>query len=478
MTVEALYQEVDIARTSWQDLLTQLANGEADFARSRLVFGDTSLRDFSRQVDLVFELLLSVRPSDTTSVSAVVLPAHEADLTPQLQVIANHSTTALGQLRANWRENAKVADANDAFALQMLSDGVAYVAVDLTAHFKHVRAAVHALLQLIGAVIPLCKADAITDLSARAENLGEMVRQVDALRRQAERSANIAMSFEAKGEKVASVIRDLLTATETIVANVRELQLQATTDSSAVSTLVEQIKTIGSVANSLEATVESYKSKFEAFHAELDERNAAFVRFEEHNKVAREKNIARENDVDRLTSLADAMISGSTTAGLSKSLEKTRERYEDRMNKARMGFVGSVIVLGLTAVPLAAHLLPGLFGSIFPTATDVAHNTWYGVLGKVLLMVPATWLTGFFTKSFADFFHLEREYAHKAALAMSVDGFKRQAPKYEEEITAEVFLEIRNNPAKGTSVEPAAHPLYDVLSKVVGKVLQKGRGGE
>jgi hypothetical protein len=69
--------------------------------------------------------------------------------------------------------------------------------------------------------------------------------------------------------------------------------------------------------------------------------------------------------------------------------------------------------------------------------------------------------------------HLEREYAHKAALAMSVDGFKRQAPKYEEEITAEVFMEIRTNPANRAGPEPAAHPLYDVLSKVVSKVIKK-----
>lgn len=476
MSVDAMYLEVDGAWNGWQDLLTLLANGDADFLRSRTVLGDASLRDFSRQVDLVFELLLSVRPSNGTSVSAVVLPAHEANLRPQLQSIANHSTTALGQLRGNWRDNTKIADANEAFALQLFVDGVAYTSIDLTAYFKHVRVAVHSLLQTLGAVIPLCKADAVTDLSVRAESLGEIVRQADALRRQAEKSANIAMSFEAKSEKVEADVRALLATTGTIVANVRELQLQATTDSSSVSTLVEQIKTIGSVANSLEATVDSYKSKFEAFHAELDERNAAFVRFEEQTKSAKEKSTARENDIDRLTSLADAMISGSTTAGLSNSLEKTRARYEERMNKARMGFVGSVVFLGLTAVPLAAHLLPGLFGSIFPSTTDVAQNTWYGVLGKVLLMVPATWLTGFFTKSFADSFHLEREYAHKAALAMSVDGFKRQAPKYEEEITAEVFLEIRNNPAKDSKVEPAAHPLYDVLSKVVDKALK--RGGE
>jgi glutathione peroxidase-family protein len=143
------------------------------------------------------------------------------------------------------------------------------------------------------------------------------------------------------------------------------------------------------------------------------------------------------------------------------------------MTAARMGFMVSIAILVLSALPLAAHLLPGLFGDFFPKVSDTAHESWYGVLGKVLLMVPATWLTGFYTKTFADFFHLEREYAHKAALAMSVDGFKRQAPKYEEEITAEVFLEIRNNPAKGSPVEPASHPLYDVLSKVVGKVLDK-----
>lgn len=474
MSVEALYQEVDSAWNSWQDLLTQLANREADFARSRSVFGGASLRDFSRQVDLVFELLLSVRPSDSASVSALVLPAHEANLRSQLQEVANHSTTAVGQLRGHSRDNAKVRDANEAFALQMFVDDVAYSSIDLTAYFKHVRAAVHALFQTLGAVIPLCKADAVTDLSVRAEYFGDIVRQVDTLRRQAERSANIAMSFEAKGEKVEAGIRELLATTETIVANVRELQLQATTDASSVSTLVEQIKTIGSVASSLEATVDSYKSKFEAFHAELDARNVAFLRFEEQTRSAKEQSTAREKDIDRLTSLADEMISGATTAGLSNSLEQTRARYETRMNKARMGFVGSVVFLGLTAVPLAAHLLPGLFGGIFPSTTDVSHNTWYGVLGKVLLMIPATWLTGFFTKSFADSFHLEREYAHKAALAMSVDGFKRQAPKYEEEITAEVFLEIRNNPAKDSKVEPAAHPLYDVLSKVVDKALKRG----
>ena len=115
----------------------------------------------------------------------------------------------------------------------------------------------------------------------------------------------------------------------------------------------------------------------------------------------------------------------------------------------------------------------GLAGSWIPGFDAKADGSPYAALGKIVLLLPATWLTAFFTKSYADFFHLEREYAHKTALAMSVDGFKRQAEKYQEEITAEVFMEIRNNPAKGSPATPASHPLYDVLAKVVSKVIDK-----
>lgn len=478
MSIDVLYGEVEQARQSWYDLVALLSSGRLDFERARVTLGDRSMSGFARQMDLCFELLAGVRPTEETSPASAVLHAQEANLRPQLQAIFTHAAGAVGQLRANWRDRTQLADLNEGFTLQLLEDGAAIASIDLSGYFKNIRIAGNTLIQLLGAIVPLCKADQVVDLGERAGQLAKTVRQVDELRLQAEKSANIAKSFEHKSEKTEAAGRELLAAVETILANLRELQQQATTDSSSVTTLVEQIKTVGAIASNLDAMVDTYKGKFEAFQVELEARNTSFVNFEEQTRQAKEKSVARENEIDRLVTLADAMISGSTTAGLAKSLEETRKRYEARMNTARLGFVVAVILLAVTAAPLAAHLLPGLFGGYFPAATDAAHNTWYGVLGKVLLMVPATWLTGFFTKSYADSSHLEREYAHKAALAMSVDGFKRQAPKYEEEITAEVFLEIRNNPAKGTSVEPAAHPLYDVLAKVVGKVLQKGKGGE
>lgn len=473
MSIETLYTEVEQAKQSWYDLASLLSSGRLDFERSRTTLGERSMIGFARQMDLCFELLASIRPSDESSHVAVVVHAHDANLRPHLQAIYTHAAGAVGQLRANWRERTQLSDLNEGVSLHLLEDGAAYGSIDLSGYFKNLRIASNALIQVLGAMLPLCKADQIGDLSARAEKLGQIARQMEELRLQAERSANIAKSFEGKSERTEAASRELLAAVETILGNLRELQQQATTDASTVVTLVEQIKIVGSNAANLEATINAYEARFKAFQDELDQRTASFLRFEEQTKQAKEMSAAREADIERLTRQADSMISGSTTAGLAKSLEETRKRYEDRMNSARWGFVVAVVLLALTAVPLAAHLLPGLFGGWLPTTSDVAHNTWYGVLGKVLLMVPATWLTGFFTKSFADSFHLEREYAHKAALAMSVDGFKRQAPKYEEEITAEVFLEIRNNPAKDSKVEPAAHPLYDVLSKVVDKALKR-----
>jgi hypothetical protein len=478
MSMESLYADADAARNAWSGLIEILNRGAADFARERPMLGSISLQAFRRRVDLALELLDSIRPTDPTAPSALVLGAREGELQPQLQLLSQASEAAGSQLRANLREGAVIRDGNDAFALQLfdLADSN-YANIDITANFKQLRGAVNQLIAALGSVVPLCKADGISDLSARVEALGEVVRQVDGLRVQSSQSATASIEMAEKATQAERAARELLAQLEPIVAGVREQQQKTTADASSVTTLVEQIKTIGASAGTLEAQIDSYRAKFEAFQSDLDGRNQEFVQYQADAATAKQKNTSREVEIDRLTTLADAMISGSTTAGLATSLEKTRARYEERMNSARWGFIASVAFLVVSALPLAAHLLPGLLGDWFPKVPEGAHSSWYGVLGKVLLMVPATWLTGFFTKSFADFFHLEREYAHKAALAMSVDGFKRQAPKYEEEITAEVFLEIRNNPARGKEVEPASHPLYDVLAKVVGKATDSKKAG-
>ena len=473
MSMNTLYGELEASRVVWGSLNDLLVQGKYDFGRERPALDQQSMDVFRRRADLTFEIFFALQPQDSNETAYLVIGAKLADLLAQLQNFKLHAEGTLGQLRAQWRDGATIQDGNENFYWQLMEGTSNFANIDVTPQFQQMHPSLNFLMGAVSGFLPLCKANAVVDLGGRVAALDNTTREVELLRKNTQEQAELAEKVAGQAVENEKIVRDAVPQAQAIVANLREVQVKATADSSNVATLVEQIKTIGANSGKLETLTNSYVGKFEAFQKALDDRNAEFVQFQADSKIAKDANTKREAEIDRLTTLADSMISGSTTAGLAKSLEDTRTRYEERMNSARSGVRWSIAFLVVSAVPLAAHLLPGLFGDLFPKVSEVAHESWYGVLGKVLLMVPATWLTGFYTKTFADFFHLEREYAHKAALAMSVDGFKRQAPKYEEEITAEVFLEIRNNPAKGNPAEPAAHPLYDVLSKGVGKFLAK-----
>jgi hypothetical protein len=90
---------------------------------------------------------------------------------------------------------------------------------------------------------------------------------------------------------------------------------------------------------------------------------------------------------------------------------------------------------------------------------------------RVILILPAAWLTKFTAARHASLFKLRENYAYKYSVAMSVDGFKRQAKGYENEIAAATFFELRFNPAEKLDAKGAAveHP-NPVLEWVMNKI--------
>jgi len=475
MSLETLYAEIERGRYSWNELYDFLLRIKYDINGLRAGLNDQSVESLRQRVTFVFEGLLSLKPIEEGSIQSIVIAAKEQEIRQSLNSFIQHVQSSMGSLQPSWREGLSVKDTNSNFGIQIVqSDGSVVTSVDLLGNFQLIDSAINQLTSQFAGLLPLLRTDGGADLTHRASAVGDLVRQISGLLDEAKKlTSNAESSASAVAEKEKST-QSILTQAEAALAKLVALQQQATTDTGNVSALVEKIKAVGAGADVLEQSIAGYQAKFDAFQKQLDGRNSDFSKFQSDTKTAKEASEKRDIEIDRLARLADAMISGATTAGLAKSLEDTRKRYEERMNGARIGFYVAVVLLIASALPLAAHLLPGLFGQWIPKLDPNAEGNPYSVLGKIVLLLPATWLTAFFSKTYANFFHLEREYAHKAALAMSVDGFKRQAEKYQEEITAEVFLEIRNNPARGKAVEPASHPLYDVLSKAVAKVLQKG----
>ena len=477
MSIDAAFTELEQSRSAWRGLHDLLVNGNYDVTGARPSIGGQSVLSFARRADLVFEGLFALRPSENESAQASAVAGKAAEIRQAIQAFTTQATSLTNTVQSHWREGVVFKDTNGNFAIQVTQvDGSAIANVDLSGNFQPMDTALGQLTTNLALLLPLFRADAVGDLTQRASALGDLVREMEKLRDQARRIAEAATASASTIDSKEKEAQSLVTQAEALLAKITAHQLQATTDASSVTTLVERIKTIGAAADTLEKMVAGHTSSVDAFQKQLDARNAEFEKFQADAKTAREANAEREAEITRLIKESDAMISGSTTAGLAKSMEDTRARYQERMNSARLGFLGAVVFLVVSAAPLIIHLVPGLFGTWSAGAAGAAvdnNGNLYGFIGRIFLLLPATWLTAFFAKSYASFFDLEREYAHKAALAMSVDGFKRQAPTYQEEITAEVFLEIRNNPGNGSATVPASHPLYDVLAKVVGKVLDR-----
>jgi hypothetical protein len=476
ITIDSLYHELEEAKATWTALYDLLKQAQYDTSSPRPAIDHVSVDTLHGRILLVFDLILGMRPSSDDEVNALILSACATELQNQITALRGNAQTILSQSQPHYRENTIIRDGNNNFSWQFFTEESNTATIDVAAHFTPLNSAVNQLLGQAGILLPLCKTSGIADLTLRAQTLAEVIRETEALRTEARKLAKAAEQSAGSAAEKDKSVQDFLSRAETALSKLQSLQQETERETSSVNTLVAQIKKTGASADTLEQQITGYQSKFDAFQTQLDARLKLFQEFESKTQTAEQQNKERETEISRLIDKADTMIRGATTSGLSKSLEDTRELYAKRMDTARNGFFISIAFLTVSALPLAAHFLPGLFGSLFPAVSEQAQNSYYGVIGKIFLLLPATWLTVFFTKSFAEYFHLEREYAHKAALAKSVEGFKREAPTYKEEITASVFGEILNNPSKGKSPEPANHPLYEILTKRLTELFVKKEG--
>lgn len=476
MNVTGLYDEFDVTYNQWLNLVDRLIQGSHNMEMPRSILRGISTSDLNFRISTISELLLSIRPSNANDMAVVLLSARFVELRQTIQQLASSISQVLSVLINHWQPEVRLVDANDSYALTFELSGAALVTVDVSEQFRQIADISGSLLMAVSQVVPLCRTEAVADFSSRLHALTQKTAEVESLKTRAEASIHRAEKAKLSASEIESEIRQLNTQASEQITRIRELVNQASADSGHVAAMAEQVRTIAASADALNQVVTSYQPKFEAFQRSLDTRNDEFDSFSKNVSTATAANADREATISRLIDQANGMLAGATTAGLGVTLEKARARYEERMTGARKGFFVAVALLLISALPLAAHLIPNLFGSWIPALDPKVDGSPFSVIGKVLLLLPATWLTAFFTQTYANLFQLEREYAHKAALAGSVHGFKLQAPKYEEEITAEVFMEIRMNPAHGPSVQAASHPLYDVLAKVVGKVLDKAKG--
>ncbi len=369
---------------------------------------------------------------------------------------------------------ATATDGNGHLQLQLSHPEKGQSAFDLGAALAGVLKPCGVLLDAFPAVSHALHETAASLFSGLAQDAGQHLRQTKDATFQSAKELATGRESVAELKELTAAGTESIKQFQEILASTTAQKTSVDSNAAEVEQKLARTREISKDADTLQQRVTGFTSQFEAFEAQMKARLEQFAEFEVSTSEAQHKNGEREAKISELCEKADTMIRGATVAGLSKSLEDTKDLYEQRLRETQTYFLVSVGVLLVCVLPIAAQLVPGPWQQyVSPPMSGAVNDTgpWLSALGKLILLLPATWATAFFASNYAELFHLSREYAHKAALAKAIDGFKREAPEYAEEIVGSVFVGIQENPGSRKAPAPAT-PENPVTKKFLEKVLE------
>ena len=426
----------------------------------------------------VLASLALVSGLDESEEDAQLLMLHRTQsFTPVLDGIRTQSDGIHAALK-DWGDGT-VTDTNGQLSLQVVSSQLGTVAYDLGSSLGQISKHINSLIDQIGPLY-LAKNARGADLFVESS---KKVQITLAATTEISKQAEVEL---AKGKAALEDLRGMGSTSKELLNQIQELLQSSTLQKTSVDGHTAELeqklaraREVSKDADTLQQRVTGFTAQFEAFDSQMKTRLEQFSQFEKDTQKAGEQNLAREKTVDEIIDKADTMIRGATTAGLSKSLEDAKDAYEKRLSTTGYWFLGSVVVLLVCSLPIAAQIVPGPWQVFFKPIEGVSTDPWLATLGKLILLIPATWATAFFARNYAELFHLSREYAHKAALAKAIDGFKREAPEYKGEIVTGVFMEIRDNPGSRKSPEMATpqNPVFQgILEKLLDAIKKRNIG--
>lgn len=314
-------------------------------------------------------------------------------------------------------------------------------------------------------------------LKKNYENVKNTGRTINGIKTKSENTFNDIEETSTEAAEALDSIRDLegeastsKTSTDSILEAAKEVQ-------SLIKGRQENIESINVIAEKLKEEVNEYRKNLKEFDDDLDARNELFNDLEKRHNDLITDNEAIALKIIGLNKKAEEMLSGATTSGLAKEFSTYRDALKISVRFAAWAFYGSIALLLIFSVPLIIMVVPPLAGILeaiieLPNGTltpviDTKAPSDFKILAdtsaRLLLVVPFFWLATFMSKRHGRLFRLREHYAYKRSIAASVDGFKKQAPNYADEIAAAAFLELTFNPAermdKGGEEERVPNPI-------------------
>ena len=194
--------------------------------------------------------------------------------------------------------------------------------------------------------------------------------------------------------------------------------------------------------------------KMDSFDALLSEREERIKQGSADVIQITQKFSDQQQTVTALIEKSEEMLGGATVAGLSTTFKDQVKEFDKRLGFAEAFFYAGCALTAFSV--LAAFNVFQAFGINFPEIPVVTDQTRTGtaaiqlfsaISARIIVLLPALFILGFSSSRFNKLFRLREEYCHKYTMAASVQGFKIQAPSYQEAVAAAVFKELLSNPS-------------------------------
>lgn len=467
-------QEVEAARESWNDCWKAI--NDLEFSTTDklapIADGQHTLEDLNELLITILEYVAGAKFSK--GFSTRLIPDQQLGQVRSNVETLETASKSLSQKLAQLSKSGGLQRFQEANLSAVAGNGQTHQLAEL----QNLYTSAQSLLRSFLAIYPALRSGTAVDLTKRATKLQEVVGEVNSAFSDAEeKQASVAKVLEA-AEAAQSQIVDIQTKATERVAELEQSKAdidQLVADAKAV---VATIRETGGSAAGLQEQVDDFEAKFEEFDKALEKRLAALAAANKKTEAAEGANQEREQEIDRLTAKADGMLRGATTAGFATSFASSHKAFKDEQEKATKGFWFAIALLVAAVLPLAFYVLdlPGApDGTILGSKTLGRLSpsdpiTLEGLLGRLVLLVPPVWLARFYSRRYARLFALREEYSHKQALAESIEGFRREAPEYEEEITAAVFWDLTRRGRRQVGHDDVPNPILKrLLNRLEGR---------
>lgn len=444
--------QAENARDMWDAATRSLAEVSFDFESTHPALG-LSLDEFSKGLSMALELGATSNLQMNSDLVAM-LNTHSAleGLKSSAEQINAEAQAVVNFFNSANQQSAKIQVVNQ----NTLKD-TKNRQLNLAQHFKQLKTAAAQYIGKLALVHDFLLDAEMSDLASRIKRFRETGSAIEKLLAESQKNFNqIALQRDEANSAVATATSHLEQIEQTRT-KAQEIQSAAEKIQNEADTKLASIRETTTQSDTLREKVEQFDTQFTTFDDALQKRLKIFTDFEESTKKAATDNRAREEKIDQIITKANEMLQGATNAGLAKSFRDASDEYKKSASKAKNFFYFSIVLVAISAVPLANYVFPIPFIDSVLTV-ERGSITLGGIIARAVLLLPTIWLTTFAAHRYTDLFQLHREYSFKAAIAMSVEGFKQQAPKYEEEIAGATFFELSQKPEYSPAKKNAASP--------------------